>query len=1201
MWRRERTATTLDVQSTAPRSKEELYIVTPPYASPRAYTRASAAALAVLAAMTVAVAPAAADDPVTSNFDARPEVVSAAPAPGAKAREDLRDRLGRFGTLSLDPRAGTVRAVGRLDGFLTGPSGRDGADVALGYVRENAAALGVDATDVDDLELVSRSFAGGVEHLKWEQRHAGIPVADAGLDAAVTGAGRLMSITGPPAHDVAVRSTDPAIGAREAYAAASESGGAGGAAPAVESTAGGPEQKTTFRGGGEASLALYSDAGGYRLGWRVLAPVSSTGVYDVMVDARTGAVVQRANLVKFATNAKVFRNNPATAAAVDQDLAPWLSSGTALQGPNAHAFLDLHDTVGPTNLTPEAGSEVVPGEYPLNVRPTTGGGDEADGCLDLGVAPPPTRACTWDASLQSTAAWSANRNQSATQLFYFVNAFHDYLQNDPAILFGNGEGAFSGNDPVLAQAMDGADGPNHQPDAAHANNASFLTLPDGNPGLMQSHLWRLPFGAYDGANDAAMVWHEYTHGMTDRLVTDANGFGALTSVQAGAIGEGLSDWYALDAVIGGGLQPDDPGVADVRFGKYFDNATGNTVRYQSIDCAPNVSLVTGSCLATPGPSSGTYFTYADFGRIAGSSSAGVPEVHADGEIVAQTLWQLRARLGAAPARRLITNALRMVPPQPSFLDLRNAILQASTTQADDDVIWDVFAERGMGYFAASSGSTDTTPVADTTRPSTLGGTGSVTGLVFDEDDRAVPGARVAISGHDTGLGPDHTALTGSDGRYTIPGVLVSTNPAGSVYPEIRATKPGYRDDVLVQATIRANQSLAANFGVERDYASSTAGARVSSFTGPDNTNVGCGPGGLLDDSSSSVWGTDNDAGGHAVVVDLGAPIDIGRIAIDPSTGCGDDVSAALKQYAVLGAPGPDGPFTTIASGALSASSSGQLTDVFTGVQQGVRYVKLKAIAPQDAAVGRSGHDYIDVAELHVGRSPGSEVGPVVTTGAATGIDTDSADVRGTVVANTRTTQVVVEYGTTTGYGATAAAGAFAPGTAATPFAASLTGLAPATTYHYRAVAIVGSERYPGADRTFTTAAIPAPPPPAPTPTPTPTPVPTPTPTPTPAPTTLVDAKLKADRKGIVKIRVRFGDKAPTTGPARLRVIGPRRRAIAEAFVTVRPSRNVTKTLRLSTRGRRQVRPGKARRVVLELRLPGGQKVKRTLTLARAKR
>ena len=682
VWRRERTATTLDVQSTAPRSKEELYIVTPPYASPRAYARASAAALAVLAAMTVAVAPAAADDPVTSNFDARPEVVSAAPAPGAEAREDLRDRLGRFGTLSLDPRAGTVRAVGQLDGFLTGPSGRDGADVALGYVRENAAALGVDATDVDDLELVSRSFTSGVEHLKWEQRHAGIPVADAGLDAAVTGAGRLMSITGPPAHDVAVRSTDPAIGAREAYAAASESGGAGGAAPAVESTAGGPEQKTTFRGGGEASLALYSDAGGYRLGWRVLAPVSSTGVYDVMVDARTGAVVQRANLVKFATNAKVFRNNPATAAAVDQDLAPWLSSGTALQGPNAHAFLDLHDTVGPTNLTPEAGSEVVPGEYPLNVRPTTGGGDEADGCLDLGVAPPPTRACTWDASLQSTAAWSANRNQSATQLFYFVNAFHDYLQNDPAILFGNGEGAFSGNDPVLAQAMDGADGPNHQPDAAHANNASFLTLPDGNPGLMQSHLWRLPFGAYDGANDAAMVWHEYTHGMTDRLVTDANGFGALTSVQAGAIGEGLSDWYALDAVIGGGLQPDDPGVADVRFGKYFDNATGSTVRYQSIDCAPNVSVVTGSCLATPGPSSGTYFTYADFGRIAGSSSAGVPEVHADGEIVAQTLWQLRARLGAAPARRLITNALRMVPPQPSFLDLRNAILQASTT--DDD-------------------------------------------------------------------------------------------------------------------------------------------------------------------------------------------------------------------------------------------------------------------------------------------------------------------------------------------------------------------------------------------------------------------------------------------------------------------------------------------------------------------------------------
>ena len=46
---------------------------------------------------------------------------------------------------------------------------------------------------------------------------------------------------------------------------------------------------------------------------------------------------------------------------------------------------------------------------------------------------------------------------------------------------------------------------------------------------------------YDGANDASLVFHEYAHGLSNRLLTDAAGFGALNTAQAGAIGEGLSE------------------------------------------------------------------------------------------------------------------------------------------------------------------------------------------------------------------------------------------------------------------------------------------------------------------------------------------------------------------------------------------------------------------------------------------------------------------------------------------------------------------------------------------------------------------------------------------------------------------------------------------------------------------------------------
>ncbi len=62
-----------------------------------------------------------------------------------------------------------------------------------------------------------------------------------------------------------------------------------------------------------------------------------------------------------------------------------------------------------------------------------------------------------------------------------------------------------------------------------------------------------------------------------------------------------------------------------------------------------------------------------------------------------------------------------------------------------------------------------------------------------------------------------------------------------------------------------------------------------------------------------------------------------------------------------------------------------------------------------------------------------------------------------------------------------------------------------------------------------------------------------------------------------------------------------KKRLASGSLTVRPLKTSTKTLRLNSTGRRMIKPGKARKVTLELRLPDGQKVKKTLTLARSKR
>jgi extracellular elastinolytic metalloproteinase len=1092
--------TTLD--SAVSRSPGESSALTSPAGSPRALLRAIAAAATLLA---VGAPAARATEPETANFDARPQPRDA--PPGERARESLRERLGHYGALSLDDRSGTLRSIGRLDGFLTPPSGRDGATIALAYVRDHADAFGLDAGDVDDLKLVGRSFADGIEHLSWEQRYRGIPAADAGLQAAVTGSGRLLAITGPPAADLAVRSTEPRVSAADAYAAARRSGGDPRPDVDVAARAGGAEKFTRFTDGGRASLAVYQSGDEHRLAWRLLAPVSSTGVYDVLVDARSGAVVRRMNHVKFAVNANVFEYHPDAASQVTVDFDPWLTSSTTLEGPNAHAFLDVHDTVGPQatggfQLTPEAGSEIAPVnggyEFPLSAVSSFPG----DGCPET-LAAMPTSACTWDP--QTAGSWAVNKEQSATQLFYLVNTFHDHLRDDPDIAFVDGgfrhnPGKLLGDpnvgapsdasDPVLAQALDGADKLAGLPDPTHVNNSNFLTLPDGNPGLMQMYLWKPPFGGYDGANDAATVFHEYTHGLSGRLVTDAAGYEALSTPQAGAMSEGWSDFYALDFLVAQGLQTDAPGVADVRFGRYLDNASSPLVRFQSIDCEPTSPSPSGPCPSAPGPAGPGGFTYGDFGKIDDG-----PEVHDDGEIWAQTLWSLRTELGVARARRYITEAMRLSPPEPSFLDMRNAIVQAAETLhpgEDWDTIWSVFASRGMGWSAATDGPTDISPHAATDVPPPLGSPrGAIAGTIEDELGARVSGVSVAVGGHDTGL--DATDIRGVSGEA---GTFLLANVFAGSYTDLYFRKPGYQElttSVTVAAGETSNRSIKP---LRRDYASAVSGGSVASFTGANYSASGCGPAQAIDDEKSTVWSTDADAGAQDLVIDLGRNLDLGQVRIDPRAGCGDPPESSLATYELAASNGPGAPFEAIASGTVgSLDARGYATLPLAGDLTGRRLLRLRAIAPRDLDQGGAG-PFMDVSELEVTGTPTID--------------------------------------------------------------------------------------------------------PTPTPTPTPSATPTPTPQPPKATPTVFDLKrLTASRKGVFKVKVRFGSTAPS-GNARLRVLVGKRR-FAEGRFAVRQSRTVTKTLTLNAKGRKAIKPGKSRKVTLELRLPNGQKLKKSVTLARRKR
>jgi hypothetical protein len=474
----------------------------------------------------------------------------------------------------------------------------------------------------------------------------------------------------------------------------------------------------------------------------------------------------------------------------------------------------------------------------------------------------------------------------------------------------------------------------------------------------------------------------------------------------------------------------------------------------------------------------------------------------------------------------------------------------------------------MGYFASSQGAEDTSPHADTVDPYDPPDElepGTLAGVVRDEDAKPVAGALVQIGEPGgSGLGPFLSATTGADGRYTLQGYE-------GEHALVSASKAAYAPDSEANVVIDDGEA-AQDFTLVRDFSSAAGGANVEHFTGPDNSALGCGPAGLIDDTGATVWSTDRSM--RAVVVDLGATVDVAAVRIDPAAGCGDDNSSALGSADVLVAGAPGTPFALLSSPTFGANDIGALESVFTGTRTGVRFVKLVAKAPQGSA--GSGADYIDVAELQVLKKPGTPVGPAADTGGATAVGPTGATLTGTVTPNGAAPDVVFEYGTTAAYGSLVAASG-APGVSA-----AVTGLQPSTTYHYRLVALRAGRRYEGGNATFTTGPATPPPPPPP---------------PAATSASIAGKKVTATRKGRFKVKVRFDAGAPGgTARVQAKIKG---KVVARGKREVAPGQTRRVTMRLNKAGRKAIRPGRSRKVKIVLRLPGADEpVRKTLTVAR---
>ena len=958
----------------------------------RRIRRAFPWALAFLSLLGVPTAAAQTHGHGKPPFDVRERtpvrpVVPASPA-AVRARARLGAALGRQAVVDVDRRTGTPRTIARLDGFLTGPSGDDAAEIALGFVRSQREVFGLSDEDLGTLRLTRRyTDTGGTTHLQWAQTWRGISAWDNGLRAAVTADGRLINVGGSPLPELASRTADPQLSASQALAEALGDAGRRGLSPRA-TPRGGADRRTTFSGGHSARLVLFTERrGDVHLAWKVTDKAAPDEIYNHLIDAHSGDVLYRANRVKGLTGrVNAFEFAPDEPLGNTQALRDVpVDANTDLKGPNAWAYVDA-DTTSPStdNDSPDA------------TTPASSGDDWTDVFTNNCTSP---AICSWG---PGTGTITANdRRQSAAQAYYFVNTFHDWLR-DSEVAFDSASGAFdtapagtTDDDPVLTEVIDSFD-------RGERNNAQMSTPPDGDSPRMEMFMWTTP--DRNAADDATVVYHEYTHGLSNRLVTyPGDGEGALSFAQSGAMGEGWSDWYAMDYLAQRFPGLDDPAQrGEVAVGAYaVGSSTG--VRRAALDCPVDYD---GPGCANPEDS------YGDF--------EGDFSVHGDGEIWAQTLWDLRTALGGAVTRDIVTDGMRLAPPEPSFLEMRNAILQADGQAPHDGAhrgqIWQVFAHRGMGFAAYARDGNDPAPRESFMLPPADGGL-TVTGKVTDAyTGDPIPGALVQMAT----LPGDPVATTNASGDYSIAGMAAGT------YPHVVVTAPGY-ETVLRSASVSAG-GVRVDQSLRRNFAAASGGASAAVPAGqPDYSGFGCGPNELIDNDLATGWGSTSHntsvtnasgvalTGEKSATITLPASVDVAAFRIDPGAVCGDDDSASTAGYRIETA-GPTGGFTLAKEGTFSRADNHRLNEIPVD-RAGVKYVRFTMRTPQrqiDGPPPDSGVDYMDAAELQViGKRPAP---PATTTpGTATpGTTTPGTTTPGTSTPGTATPGTTTPGTTTSG-------------------------------------------------------------------------------------------------------------------------------------------------------------------------------------------
>ncbi len=637
-----------------------------------------------------------------TNYDVRVEIRSAAPGrvnqlgvavAGAHSQvmhnaiESFRERFSsdtRDNLRVVMNDVGLPKMVINTEEPLSAPQSGQPDSIARDFLADNSAMFRLNRSQILEMKLKSEDNDQGTTFLNYEQMVDGVPVFQGQVQVAINAKGQVISIgEGLVIPDAGIN-TIPRLSEGEGMQRAFQF--AGRQAPAsfemMESRLAKGDRAVYRNPLGASREDIFSEMRIMRVGpravlaWHSYVDVGPSEWYEILVDANTGAMLYRYNLYADVAQGTVFRENGLGQRTLESFVgdtaintaAGWMGTSTVTTGNNVEAYLDSDannqpDAVNTADLqNGHAFSSIQDFTFPFT----------------LGVDPRTQRAA------------------AVTNLFYFNNIIHDFSYqlgfteaagNFQTNNFGRGG---TGNDSVRAEAQDGSG----------TNNANFGTPPEGQRPRMQMFLFTRGTADLnddrDGDFDGDVVLHEYGHGISNRLVGGPANTSCLGGTQAGAMGEGWSDYWAA-TFYGNGV-----------IGEFVTNNLTRGIRRAAYTV----------------PADPVHDSYADLG-------VGGFEVHRDGEVWAAALWDLRQTLGAAIADRLVLQGMKFTPCSPSFLNARDGILMADQNLnggANRCAIWTVFARHGMGVSA--QGNNGTTHVAATDVPQDCNGGGATT-IFFD--------------------------------------------------------------------------------------------------------------------------------------------------------------------------------------------------------------------------------------------------------------------------------------------------------------------------------------------------------------------------------------------------------------------------------------------------------------------------------------